>query len=327
MCYQDQGYAEALTTDQCNTFLQLCVADMADNVIYPEAELANIVLLTHMADTQQPAPDMTSFALVLDSMLLSLSQQHDDVAEQANKVLLSLYSSFLPLLHSQFPTSAKTCVVYTQAMAAFKRINVTTAAFQVFLLLAQNRVEGLTPECCEEVLDLLSADSSDTLLNYVEQHCGESFLESLVAEQTNKDAVIQLPPHRSLPTLTMWTSADGSVQKLAVEDGPTPAWMLPAWQRFLPDDAVANVPGNSTDRSSVTHAPEASNGQGDDSAQQLQPDSATNGLEMLSADPSRALQELLAMPKSKVSSIVQVFLYSEQLDMHSAVVCVVSLTQ
>ena len=307
MRYQDQGYAEALTTDQCNTFLQLCVADMADNVIYPEAQLANTMLLTHMADTQQPAPDMTSFTLVLDSVLLSLSQQHEDVSEQANEVLLSLYSSFLPLLHSQFSISADACVVYTQAMAAFRRINDTTAAFQVFLLMVQNKVEGLTPECCEEVLEVLAADTSSTLWDYVEQHCGESFLELLLAEQTHKGAVIQLPPHRNLPVLTMWTSPDGSVQRLSVEDGPTPAWMLPAWQMFQPDDADAHLHYNSTDRSSGTHAAEASNEQGDGLAQQLQPDSAANGLEVLSADPSRALQELMAMPKSKVSSTIQDF--------------------
>ena len=189
-------------------FLQLCVADMASNGIYPEAELANTTLLAHMSVTQQPAPDMTSFALVLDSMLLSLSQQHEAVSEQANKVLLSLYISFLPLLHSQFSTSADTCVVYTQTMAAFRGISDLPAAFLVFLLMVQNEVEGLTPECCEELLDLITADDSSALLDYVEQHCGESFVELLAAEQTNKNALIQLPPHRSLPTLTMWTSPD-----------------------------------------------------------------------------------------------------------------------
>ena len=186
MRYQDQGYAEALTTDQCNVFLQLCVADMGDNVIYPEFELANMMLLTHMADTQQPAPDITSFALVLDSMLLNLSQQHEDVSEQVNEVLLSLHSTFFPLMHSQLSMSADTCVVYTQTMAAFRRIHDLPAAFQVFLLMAQNNVEGLTPECCQETLELLAADSSNVLWDYVEQHCGESFLELLAADQTNK---------------------------------------------------------------------------------------------------------------------------------------------
>ena len=307
MRHQDQGYAEALTTDQCNEFLQLCVADMADNVVYPEAELANTMLLTHMADTQQPAPDMTSFVLVLESMLLSISQQHEDVPVQANEVLLSLYSSFLPLLHSQFSTSADTCVVYTQTMAAFRRISDMPAAFQVFLLMAQNKVEGLTSECCEEVLELLAADSSSVFWDYVEQHCGESFLESIAAEQTNKDALVRLPPHRSLPTLTVWTSPDGSVQRLSVDDGPTPAWMLTAyaWQSFQPDNAAAYVPNNSTNRMSIIHAAEASNGQADDTAEHSQPNCASGDLTVLSADYSRALQELVAMSKSQVSRIMQ----------------------
>ena len=307
MHHRDQGYAEALTTDQCNVFLRLCVADMVDNVAYPEAELANTKLLTHMADTQQPAPDMTSFALVLDSMLLSLTQQHEDVSEQANKALLSLYSSFLPLLHSQYSTSADTCVVYTQAMAAFRRINDMPAAFQVFLLMVQNKVEGMTPECCEEVLELLAADNSSVFWDYVEQHCGERFLESLDAEQTNMSAVIQLPPHRSLPSLSLWRSPDGSVQRLSVNDGPTPAWMLTAyaWQSFQPDNAAAYVPYSSTDRISATHATEASNGQADDSAEHSQPNCASGNLKMLSADYSTALQELIVMSKSQVSSIVQ----------------------
>ena len=211
MHYQERGYPEVLTTDQCDVFLRLCVADMASNGIYPEAEVANTTLLAHMADTQQPAPDMTSFALVLDSMLLCLSQQHEDVSEQANKVLLSLYSSFLPLLHSHFSTSTDTRVVYTQTMAAFRGISDLPAAFLVFLLMVQNEVQGLTPECCEEVLDLITADDSSALFYCVEQHCGESFVELLAAEQTNKNAVIQLPPKNSLPTLTLWASPDGSV--------------------------------------------------------------------------------------------------------------------
>ena len=304
MQYEDQGYAEALAADQCNVFLQLCVADMADNGMYPEAETAISMLLAHMAETRQPAPDMTSFTLVLDSMLLSLSQQHEDVTEQANSVLLSLYFSFLPMLHSCFSISADTCVVYTQAMAAFRRINNMPAAFQVFLLVVQNQVEGLTPECCEEVLELLTADSSSALLEYVEQHCGGSFLELLAAEQTNKDVFIQLPPPGSLPTLTMRTSPDGSVQRLSVEVGPTPAWMLPAWQRYWPDDDAAYVSPSSLDTSSSTHAAGASSAQGNNSADHLQPNGASDNFKTMSADHDTVLQELVDMPKSKVSSII-----------------------
>ena len=132
MRYNGQGYAEALTTDQCNVFLRLCVADMKDNGIYPAAVQLTTMLIAHMADVQQPAPDMTWFSLVLDSMLLSLDQPSSaDVPEQATKVLLSLYSSFLPLLHSQFSTSTDTCVVYTQMMAAFRCVHDLPAAFQV----------------------------------------------------------------------------------------------------------------------------------------------------------------------------------------------------
>ena len=307
MCYHDQDYAEALTTDQCNKFLRLCVADITHNVIYPEAELANIMLLTHMADTQQPAPDMTSFALNLDSMLLSLSQQHENGSEQANKVLLSLYSRFLPLLHSQFSASADTCVVYTRTMAAFRHINNLPAAFQVFLLMVQNQVEGLTPECCEEVLELLMADGSSALWDYVIQHCGGSFLELLAAQMPSKDAVIQLPPLRSLPTLTMWASPNGSVQRLSVSDGPTPAWMLPAWQRLQPDNAADCMTYSSTDSRSVTHASEASNGHGDGLADQSQPNCASDSAQTLRVVNSRAMhaQALAAMSKPKVSSIIQ----------------------
>ena len=182
------------------------------------------------------------------------------------------------------------------------------AAFQMFLLMVQNKVQGLTHECCKEVLDVLMADSSSPLWDYVAQHCGESFLELLLdfaAEQTNKSAVFQLPPHGSLPTLTMWTSPDGAVQRLSVADGPIPAWMLPAWQRIQPDNAVASVAYNSTDWSSTTHFAEASNGPADASAEQSQPHCASGNLKMLSADYSTALQELEAMPKSQVGHIMQ----------------------
>ena len=50
MRYNDQGYAEALTTHQCDVFLRLCVADMADKGIYPAAVQLTAMLL--MADMQ-----------------------------------------------------------------------------------------------------------------------------------------------------------------------------------------------------------------------------------------------------------------------------------
>ena len=193
-------------------------------------------------------------------MLLSLDPQREDVSEQATQVLLSLYSSFLPLLHSQFSISTDTCVVYTQTMAAFRCIHDLPAAFQVFLLMAQNKVEGLTPKCCEEVLEVLYADSSNNVWDYAVQHFGGSFVELLGAEQTHQDAIVQLPLHRSLPSLTMWTSPDGSVQRLSVDTGPTPYWMLPAWQGFQPEYAAAHMPYSSQDVSTVTHVAEATIG-------------------------------------------------------------------
>lgn len=154
MCHRDQGYAEVLSTGQCNRFLQLSVAEMAEKGTYPVVELTNTTLLYHMVETQQPAADKTTCALVLDSMLLSLTQEQGDAPQQANNLLLRLYSSFLPLLHSQLSTSADTCAVYARAMAALRRIHELSAAFLVFLLMAQNKVDGLTQECCEEVLEL-----------------------------------------------------------------------------------------------------------------------------------------------------------------------------
>lgn len=306
MRYKDEGYAEPLTTDQCNGFLRLSVAEMVDNGAYPEAELSNTMLLSHMADTQQPAPDMTSFALVLDSMLLSLSQHDGDVHEPASMLLLSLYSSFLPLLHTQFSTSAATCAVYTQAMAAFRRIHDMPAAFQVFLLMAQNKVDGLTPECCEEVLEVLAADTGGALWDYAEQHFGEAFVEMLAVEQPSEESVVPLPLHKSLPMLTLWTSPDGSMQRLSVCNGPTPAWMIPTWQSFQPYDAAAHASLSSMDASPV--AAEASNEQDGDSADALQPSDASGSSfdpEVLHSNHSRALQDLLAMPKSKVSRIMR----------------------
>ena len=87
-----------------------------------------------------------------------------------------------------------------------------SAAFQVFLLMAQNKVGGLTQQCCEEVLELLAADSA--LWEYTEQQFGETFVELLASEQTSRDVVVQLMLHRSLPILAFLTSLDGSMQRL-----------------------------------------------------------------------------------------------------------------
>ena len=105
--------------------------------------------------------------------------------------------------------------------------------------------------------------------------------------------------------LSLWTSPDGSVQRLSVEDGPTPAWMLTAyaWQRFQPDNAAAYVPYNSSEQSSTTHSAEASNGQGNDLAEQSRSNCASGSFKKLSNDHSTALQELIAMSKLEVSHI------------------------
>lgn len=178
------------------------------------------------------------------------------------------------------------------------------AAFQVWLLMVQKKVDGLTPECWEEVLEVLLADSSISLWDYAVQHVGGSFVavELFAAEQ---DAIVQLPSHRSWPTLIMWTSPNGSVQRLSVDNGPTPYWMLPAWQGFQPDYAVAHMPYSSEGVSTVIQAAEANNGQ-EDAAGRLQPNCASDDLDVLSADYGTALQELAALPKSKVSSITSV---------------------
>ena len=101
----------------------------------------------------------------------------------------------------------------------------------------------------------------------------------------------------------MWTSVDGSVQRLPVDNGPTPYWMLPAWQGFQPDYATAQLPYSVQDVSTATPAAEANNGQEDNAAGRLQPKCASNDLEVLSADYGTALQEFVALPKSKVISI------------------------
>ena len=60
------------------------------------------------------------------------------------------------------------------------------------------------------------------------------------------------------------------------------------------------MPYSSHDASTVTHAAEANNGQEGDAG----PATASDDLEVLSADDGTALQELAALPKSKVSSII-----------------------
>ena len=298
MCHKDQGYAEPLATAQCNRFLQISVAEMAENGTYPAAELATTTLLHHMVETQQPAADITSFALVLDGMLLRLNQQQQDVPQQANDLLLSLHSNFLPRLHSQLSTSSATCAVYAGAMAALRRVHEVSAAFQVFLLMAQNKVDGLDQQCCEEVLEVLLADSA--LWEYTEQHFGETFVELLGSEQTSRDAVVQLPLHRSLPALE--NLSDSSMQRLVVANGPTPGWMVPVWQGFQPYGVTAQVSHSGMATGSV---PESSNEQGSCPADELQPESVSDiAYDLRTLDYNTALQELLAMPKSKVSSIV-----------------------
>ena len=299
MRHRNQGYSEVLRTDQCNRFLQLSVAEMAENGTYPVAESSNTGLLYHMVETQQPAADVTTFVLVLDSMLLRLHQQQKDAPQQATTLLVGLYSSFFPLLHSQLSTSADTCAVYARAMAALRHVHEVSAAFQVFLLMAQNKVDGLTQQCCEEVLELLAADSA--LWEYTEQQFGETFVELLASEQTSKDVVVQLPLHRSLPTLTLLTSPDGSMQRLVVDNGPTPDWMVPIWQGFQPYDFAAQASHSSMD----TGSGPASNEPGSCSADELHPESDSGvGYDLWTLDYNSALQELLAMSKAQVRSIM-----------------------
>ena len=84
--------------------------------------------------------------------------------------------------------------------------------------MAQNKVEGLTPECCGEVLEVLYADTSNNIWDYAVQHFGRSFVELLGAEQEHHTsfscrytgACLPLPCGRLLMALCkgcQWTMA------------------------------------------------------------------------------------------------------------------------
>ena len=220
--YGDHDFDSLLTTEQCNAFLELCKAEIVNQCNTKDALAAVFTLLKHMESTCQPPVNIATYVLVTQS--LAEQVQYGDLSDQ---VLLQLYVDILPQMHKALGTSKETSAVYAAAIAAFMSAGRTRDAFLVFLLLFQNHVEGLTQDCCDQILDTLTADQSTAMWDYASKQVGEAFLEALAGGDSHKG--VTLPLHSSVPRLTLQTTAGGMKQVVSAE-GPALSWMNLEWQ-------------------------------------------------------------------------------------------------
>ncbi len=251
--YGDCGFDSLLTTEQCNAFLELCKAEVVKQCITKDALTAVCTLLKHMESTCQPPANIATYVLVTQS--LAEQVQYGDLSDQ---VLLQLYVDILPQMHKALGTSKQTSAVYAAAIAAFMSASRTREAFLVFLLLFQNRVEGLTSDCCDQIHDMLTADQSTAMWDYANKQFGEAFLEALAEGGSHKG--VTLPLHSSVPGLTLQTTAGGMKQVVSV-GGPAFSWMNSEWQgdfSYAADEYEMHTgASDSTDTSQASDAMES----------------------------------------------------------------------
>ena len=158
----------------------------------------------------------------------------------------------------------------------------------------QNRVEGLTPGCCDQILDMLTADQSTAMWEYVNEQFGEAFLEAMAEGDSHKG--VALPLHSSVPRLTLQTTADGMKQVASVE-GPALTWMNSEWHGEF--SYAASEYEMHTGASHGTDASQWLNVMGTAVMDQRDEMVADADVRLLKADPDAALQHLLAMPTGK----------------------------
>jgi hypothetical protein len=288
--YGDHSFDSLLTTEQCNAFLELCKAEIVNQCNTKDALAAVFTLLKHMESTCQPPANLATYVLVTQS--LAEQVQYGILSDQ---VLLQLYVEILPQMHKALGTSKETSAVYAAAIAAFMSASRTKEAFLVFLLMFQNHVEGLTPDCCDQILDMLTADQSTAMWDYANKQFGEAFLEALAVGGSHTG--VTLPLHSSVPRLTVQTTADGMKQKVSVE-GPALPWVNSQWQEdFSYTAAEYEMHTGTSDGIDACQASDAT-----DTAVMNQRGKvlADGDVRLLKADPDAALQHLLAMPKARV---------------------------
>ena len=288
----DHGFDSLLTTEQCNAFLELCKAEIVNQCNTKDALAAVFTLLEHMQSTCQPLANITTYVLVTQS--LAEQVQDGDLSDQ---VLLQLYVDIFPEMHKVLGTSKETSAVYGAAIAAFMSAGRNKEAFLVFLLLFQNHVEGLTPGCCDQILDMLTANQSTGMWEYANEQFDEAFLEALAEGDSHKG--VTLPLHSSVPRLTLQTTAGGTKQVVSAE-GPALSWMNLEWQGDF--KYAAGEYEMHTGTSAGTDASQVSDVMGTAVMNQRDETPADADVRLLKADPDAALQHLLAMPKARVRS-------------------------
>jgi len=282
--YGDHGFDSLLTTEQCNAFLELCKAEIVNQCNTKDALAAVFTLLEHMQSTCQPLANITTYVLVTQS--LAEQVQDGDLSDQ---VLLQLYVDIFPEMHKVLGTSKETSAVYAAGR--------NKEAFLVFLLLFQNHVEGLTPGCCDQILDMLTANQSTGMWEYANEQFDEAFLEALAEGDSHKG--VTLPLHSSVPRLTLQTTAGGMKQVVSAE-GPALSWMNLEWQGDF--KYAAGEYEMHTGTSAGTDASQVSDVMGTAVMNQRDETPADADVRLLKADPDAALQHLLAMPKARVRS-------------------------
>ena len=242
-CWPSVPSVLVLTSTHCDSFVQQCIERAKTGNNLSSCQQAALMLRHHMKPPSLPIPSVRTFTLATECLLISLEE-----GTPAHRLLVQLQQQVWQVMHQVLGCQAAAAAAYLPALNLFE----PAEAMQVMLLLAQNGLPGLGPDCC-----LALALMEPHHLEWVSETFGTAFLEQVeaLADQAfaaesalEPDTVVRFPA-RELPRLAI-ASLPGGGEHFTLEQGSTPWWMVPAaaWQATqVGHDTSSTQKGGSTE--------------------------------------------------------------------------------
>ena len=221
--YADQHYAQPLSADHCEAFIQECNTRIAQDNNSEDCQDAVWLLLEHMHLANLPQPSVSTFILATHSVLQGL---HRSDAIPSYHALVMLQQHVWERAHNVFGDSAVVAAVYAPVFEQFEALSAATETVQTMLLMSQNGVAGVDADSCLAI----DCNFDDEQLVWATETFGTDFITQVKAVASRLDQAagiaVRFPKHE-LPCLCVVQLRNG-LAVFEVQQGFTPLWMRPS---------------------------------------------------------------------------------------------------
>ena len=221
--FPDQHYAQPLSADHCESFIQECNTRIAQDNNPEDCQDAVWLLLQQMHLANLPQPSVSTFTLATQSVLEGL---HQSDAIPAYHALVTLQQRVWEGMRNTLRDSDVIAAVYAPAFEHFEALGAATETVQTMLLMSQNGVAGVDADSCLAI----DCNLDDEQLVWATETFGTDFITQVkaVASRLDQAAGIAMRfPKHELPRLCVVQLRNG-LAVFEVQQGITPLWMRPS---------------------------------------------------------------------------------------------------